>query len=238
MAAVLACGEGAALSHLSAAVLWEILEDRGQLIHVTAPKRRHVPGVVVHRAPLEGERVRRHGIVVTTPARTVIDLADVIQKRRTLERAIDEAHYLDLDMTGLAPRHGRRGSGLLSSVLAVHNAGSTRTRSDLEERFIALIDRESLPRPEVNTDIEGFECDFVFREERLVVETDGGAAHGTVRAKRRDPARDARLMEAGWRVWRLPYQQVVRDDHSVAADLNRLLKGPAPRAAPASPRRP
>ncbi len=181
-----------------------------------------------------GERVRRHGIVVTTPARTVIDLADVVRKRRTLERAIDEAKYLNLDMTELAPRQGRKGSGLLSAVLAVHDAGSTRTRSELEELFLALVDREDLPRPEVNTHIEGFECDFVFREQRLVVETDGGAAHGTSRAKQRDPARDARLMQTGWRVWRLPYRQVVRDGDGVAADLRRLLIPPAPRpAAPA-----
>jgi very-short-patch-repair endonuclease len=233
MAAVLACGEGAALSHLSAAVLWEILEDRGQRIHVTAEKNRRCAGIVVHRAPLEAERVKRHGIVVTTPARTLIDLADIVRKRRTLERAIDEATYLNLDMSELAPRHGRKGSGLLSSVLAVHTAGSTRTRSELEELFLALIDRENLPRPEVNVEIEGFECDFVFREQRLVVETDGGAAHSTARAKQRDPARDARLMEAGWRVWRLPYLQVVREPERVAANLRRLLRGPVP--LPAAP---
>ncbi len=121
-----------------------------------------------------------------SPARTLIDLADVAP-RRTLERAIDEAEYLRLDCTGLAPRHGRRGSGVLSSVLAVHAAGSTRTRSDLEEMFLALCDSHGLPRPEVNVHIEGYECDFVWREQRLIVETDGGAAHGTRRAKRRDP---------------------------------------------------
>lgn len=74
MAAVLACGDGAALSHLSAAVLWGILEDRGQSIHVTAERQRKCRGVVVHQSPLQGERVRRLGIVVTTPARTIADL--------------------------------------------------------------------------------------------------------------------------------------------------------------------
>jgi predicted transcriptional regulator of viral defense system len=132
MAAVLACGEGSALSHFSAAVVWGMLEDRGQRIHVTAEKRRRVKGIVVHEAPPEGERVRRLGIVVTTPARTIVDLADVVTRRRTLERAIDEAEYLRLDWRDAQPRHGRRGSGLLASVLAVHDPGSTRTRSDLE----------------------------------------------------------------------------------------------------------
>ena len=206
MAAVLACGDGAALSHFSAAVLWGILEDRGQAIHVTAEARRRVKGIVVHDSPLDGERVRRHGIVVTTPARTIVDLADVVRKRRTLERAIDEADYLRLDWTDAAPRKGRRGSGLLSSVLAVHEPGSTRTRSELEERFIAFCDSHGFRRPEVNCSIEGYLCDFVWREERLVVETDGKRAHGTRRASRRDPVRDAELQIAGWRVVRVTDQ--------------------------------
>jgi hypothetical protein len=125
MAAVLACGDGAALSHFSAAVVWGILEAEGQPIHVTSEKRRRVRGVVVHEAPLQGDRVRRFGIVVTAPARTIVDLADVVPRRRVLERAIDEAHYLRLDWRGAAPRRGRKGTGLLSSVLAVHEPGST-----------------------------------------------------------------------------------------------------------------
>ena len=103
MAAVLARGEGAALSHFSAAVLWGMLQARGQGIHVTAPKERKCRGVVVHRAELEGERVRRQGIVLTTPARTLVDLADVAP-RRTLERAFDEAQYLGLDFDDVSRR--------------------------------------------------------------------------------------------------------------------------------------
>jgi hypothetical protein len=234
MAAVLACGDGAALSHFSAAVLWAILDDRGQRIHVTAPRRRKVRGIVVHHAPLDGERVRRQGIVVTTPARTIIDLADVVTRRRTLERAIDEAEYLRLDWTDAAPRKGRRGSGLLTSVLAVHEPGTTRTRSELEEMFLAVCDDHSMPRPDVNVEVEGCECDFVWVDLRLVVETDGAAAHGTRRARKRDPARDARLMAAGWRVWRVSWEEVAEDPAGVAEQLQRLLT-PAP-AAPVAPR--
>jgi very-short-patch-repair endonuclease len=238
MAAVLACGEEAALSHLSAAVLWRILDDRGQPIHVTAPQRRRVPGVVAHRAQLDGERVRREGIVVTTPARTLVDLADVVS-RRTLERAFDEAEYLRLDHGGTAAkaRHGRRGAGMLTSVLAVHEPGTTRTRSELEEAFLRLVDDHGLPRPEVNVQIEGSECDFVWREQRLIVETDGARAHGTGRAKRRDPLRDARLMAAGWRVWRVSYEQVVRQPGEVAAELHNLLTQASLPVALAAPRR-
>jgi predicted transcriptional regulator of viral defense system len=146
MAAVLACGDHAALSHFSAAVLWGMLSSDGK-IHVTTPTGRRRPGLIVHRAPLLADDVtNRAGIPVTNPARTLIDLADVAP-RRTLERAIDEAEFLRLDCTGLAPRHGRRGSGVLSSVLAVHTAGSTRTRSELEELFLALCNKHNLPRP-------------------------------------------------------------------------------------------
>jgi very-short-patch-repair endonuclease len=237
MAAVLACGDGAALSHFSAAVLWGMLKGDGE-IHVTAPGDRRRPGLRVHRAPLAAaELAKRAGIAVTSPARTLVDLADVAP-RRTLERAIDEAEYLRLDCTGLAPRRGRSGCGVLMSVLAQHRPGSTRTRTHLEELFIALCDRHHLTRPEVNVYVEGYECDFVWREQRLIVETDGGAAHGTTRAMHLDPTRDADLMVAGWRVWRLPYEQVLREPDTVAAQLIAFGIRPAPLpAAPGVPRR-
>jgi Protein of unknown function (DUF559)/Transcriptional regulator, AbiEi antitoxin len=234
MAAVLACGEGAALRHFSAAVLWKILEDRGQPIHVTVEGNRVCRGVVVHRSPLQGERVRRHGIVVTTPARTLVDLADVVRKRRTLERAFDEAEYLGLDWQPAAPRHGRRGSGMLASVLAAHEPGTTRTLSEFEERFLAFCDRCGLRRPEVNASIEGYLCDFVWRRERLIVETDGRRAHGTRRARRRDPIRDADLQIAGWRVVRVTWQRLLGEEEALRRQLEKLLSTPAP-AAPAAP---
>jgi hypothetical protein len=235
MAAVLACGDGAALSHFSAAVVWGILEAKGQDIHVTAEKQRKCRGVVVHEAALDGERVRRLGIVVTTPARTLVDLADVVP-RRTLERAFDEAEYLELDWMSAAPRHGRSGSGLLTSVLAVHRPGTTRTLSQLEEDFIAFCDERGIPRPEVNICIEGYLCDFVWREHGVIVETDGARAHGTTRARDRDPVRDADLQIAGWKVIRIPYKRLLNQPDAVEDQLRRLLT-PEP-AALAAPRRP
>jgi very-short-patch-repair endonuclease len=232
MAAVLACGEGAALSHFSAAVLWNLLEARGQQIHVTVEGNRVCRGIAVHRSPLVGERVRRLGIVVTTPARTLVDLADVAP-RRTVERAFDEADYLRLDWRSARPRHGRRGSGLLASVLAVHEPGSTRTLSDFEEWFIAFSDGRGFRRPEVNVSIEGYLCDFVWRDERVIVETDGDQAHGTRRARERDPVRDADLQLAGWLVMRVTSVRFSREPDALAAQLERALKQ-AP-AAPAAP---
>ena len=237
MAAVLACGEGAALSHFSAAVLWGLVRERQWPIHVTVEGKRRVKGIRVHESPLEGERVRREGITATTPGRTLVDLADVAP-RRLLERAIDEAEYLRLDRTGLEPRRGRRGQGLLSSVLAVHTPGATRTRSELEERFLALCDEQGIERPEVNVEVEGYECDFVWREQAVVVETDGGAAHGTARARERDRIKDARLLLAGWRVIRVTWMRLLSEPGQVARELQQLLtQAPFP-AAPVARRRP
>ena len=235
MAAVLACGEGAALSHFSAAVVWGILQDRGQAVHVTVEGQRRCRGVVVHRSPLKGQRVRRLGIVVTTPARTLVDLADVVHRRRTLERAFDEAEYLKLDWESTAPIHGRRGTGLLASVLAVHTPGATRTLSELEERFLTFCDKHGFPRPEINDSIEGYLCDFVWREQRVIVETDGQRAHGTTRARRHDPIKDADLQIAGWRVMRIPSMRLFGEPEAVREQLAQLLATPAP-AAPVAPR--
>jgi hypothetical protein len=210
-----------------------MLEERGQLIHVTAERERTCPGVVAHQAPLEGERLRRLGIVVTTPARTLVDLADVVRQRRTLERALDEADYLRLDWQSARPRRGRKGSGLLASVLAVHEPGSTRTLSELEELFLAFCDSRGIRRPEVNVSIEGYLCDFVWREEQVIVETDGAQAHGTRRAREHDPVRDADLQIAGWRVVRVTSMRLLKEGDALEAQLRRLLTpAPAALAAP------
>ena len=102
--------------------------------------------------------------------------------------------------------------------------------------FLAVCDDHSMPRPNVNVEVEGCECDFVWTDLRLVVETDGAAAHGTRRARKRDPLRDARLMAAGWRVWRVSWEEVAGEPAGVAEQLQRLLT-PAP-AALVAPRPP
>ena len=154
-------------------------------------------------------------------------------KRRTLERAFDEAEYLNLDWHERRARYrAARGTGLLSSVLAVHEPGTTRTLSELEERFLAFCDSHGLTRPEVNVSIEGYLCDFVWREQRLIVETDGRRATARRRARRRDPIRDADLQIAGWRVMRIPSVRLFGEPAGVARDswrgcsLRRRLQRP------------
>ena len=122
-------------------------------------------------------------------------------------------------------------------MLAFHETGTTRTLSELEERFLAFRERHEFPRPEVNVTIEGYLCDFVWLEQRLIVETDGRRAHGTMRARRRDPVKDADLQIAGWRVVHVTWERLFGEEEGLAEQLRRLLATPAP-AAPVAPHLP
>jgi very-short-patch-repair endonuclease len=226
LAAVLAYGDRAVLSHRSAAVLWGLLPERGPRIDVTVPSsngRTRRGAIVVHRCRLgPDELASRWRIPVTTPARTAIDLADHLGPR-ALERVLDEAHYLGLDLAELRPIPGRRGAGRLARLLGDHEAGSTRTRSDFEELLLALCRRAGLPEPRVNSVIEGFEVDFCWPQARLVVETDGWRAHGSRGAFERDRVRDAALVEADWRPMRITWRRLRRELDAVAAQLRTIL---------------
>jgi very-short-patch-repair endonuclease len=226
LSAVLAYGNRAVLSHRSAAVLWRICRERGARIDVTVPtggSRAQRGRIVIHRSSLPTEhRTVRERIPVTTPSRTIIDLADHVT-RRELERAIDEAVYLRLDLTSLRPLPGRKGVGTLAQVLESHSQGTTRTRSDFEELLLALCDRHGLPRPLVNQTIAGYEVDFVWPRAWLVVETDGWSAHGRRSAFERDRIRDAALQVAGWRVIRITWRRLVEEPDVVARQLAELL---------------
>jgi very-short-patch-repair endonuclease len=226
LGAVLACGNHAVLSHRSAAVLWRICPKRGPRVDVTVPSggtRARRGAVIVHRSPLPpDDTTLQHRIPVTTPVRTIVDLADC-SDRRELQRAIDEALYLRLDLTSLQPLPGRRGAGVLAAVLADHVGGTTRTRSDFEELLLALCESHGLPRPLVNQVVCGYEVDFVWPDARLVVETDGWSAHGRRSAFERDRVRDAALQVAGWRVIRITWRRLVTEPGLVASQLMRLL---------------
>ena len=160
-----------------------------------------------HRAVLPpDERTTKDGIPVTTPARTLLDLAAVTQ-RHELDRALNEAEIQRLPgpqhLLDRYPRH--RGTRNLRALLL--NARRS-TRSPLEDEFLAFVDAHQLPRPETNVIIEGYEVDAVWREQRLIVELDGYATHGTRQAFERDRIRDRRLAAKGWRTIRLTSRQL------------------------------
>jgi len=227
MAAVLAYGPGAVLSHRPGGAHWQLVTDRGPC-EVTVPKaRRSRPGIRVHQACLPADEVTVHeGIPITTVPRTLFDLAAVLPERQ-LERAINEAEVLhlwdELSLDHLLHRYPRhRGSKAVRTALHRRRQGSTATKSELEEMFLALTDQAGMPRPEVNVPVEGFEVDAVWRDVRLVVELDGRDTHGTAAAFERDRARDRALQVAGWRPVRITYRQMCDTPRAVIADVRRL----------------
>jgi len=228
LAAVLACGTEAALSHRSAAVLWGLLDDDGEAPDVTAPVNgpRDVKGVVLHRSRnLAGNVTRRRGIPVTTLERTLADLADVVA-RPVLHRAAQQAefHRRTIGPAGDPWRHanGRRGAPNLRS-LPLLRARVGMTWSELEHRMLRLCRQAGLPEPESNQQVAGKRVDFVWRRQRLVVETDGGQAHLTAAAFEEDRRRDVELLIAGWRVARFTWAMVRDEPHRVADRLAQLL---------------
>ena len=222
LAAVLAAGDGAVLSHRSAAILWGIHRSDAAKIDVTVPRTcgfRSTRTIAVHRPRLTPAATTHAGVRVTTPGRTLQDLATAVP-RRTLEKAAEMAEGLRLHVD-LDPRHP--GAARLDAVLGRHDLRRT-TRSPLEDAFLRLCDDHGIPRPQVNAQVEGFEVDFVWPDARLIVETDGRSYHATPEAFERDRARDARLTAAGWRVVRFTERQV-REEAGAVADLLRILLG-------------
>jgi hypothetical protein len=219
-----------ALSHTSAAAAWDLMPVGSGAIHVTVagdPGRARRRGVRVHRsATLEGTDVTtRRRIPITAPIRTVLDVAPGL-KRRPLERVLDRAERL-IDFAELQRRltaHPTRpGSPALQAVLSHYVVGSVVTRSQVEEDFLALCDDHGLPRPAVNTRIEGVECDFVWRDARLNVEVDGYKFHRVRSVFVSDRERDVHLKLAGWQVLRFVYEHVTDRPRWVAAAIRRCL---------------
>jgi hypothetical protein len=171
-------------------------------------------------------------IPCTTVARTLLDLAEVVD-RRSVERAYEQAEVLGiLDLVAvedvLARSSGRRGAPRLRAIVADSNPGVTLTRSELEERLLAICGAAGIPLPRVNAwvplDGGGVEVDFMWPAERLVVETDGHRVHGTRHAFERDRRRDRRLLLAGWRVVRLTWRQLLQDPGEVTETIQTLLR--------------
>ena len=222
LAGVLACRHGTALSHRAATALHGLRPAWRDFVEVIAPRTiKRVPDVIVHRPRrLDGVTVVA-GIPVTDVSRTLVDLADVVTEA-VLRKVVEQAEVMRLDATPV-PIPGRRGYGRLRRVLA-ELAPVTLTRSELEDRFLALCVGAALPGPQVNGVIEGMEVDFSWPEHRLIVETDGWEHHGTRAAFGRDRRRSAALQVAGWAVVRFTYEDVVRHPADVIATVRRLLR--------------
>ena len=232
-AALLAIGDDAVLSHSTAAAVWGILPEVDQDIHVTVPElqRRRHDGVEPHRNRLGRDELTAHlGLPVTTPIRTLLDLA--ITNPEHLERAIRQAEYNHLTSAAalaaaVAEVRGRRGIQKLREALAKVTETPGITRSKLEQRFVEFLRRYSLPRPKLNVAMKiggkDIVVDALWLEQRVIVELDGRAAHATAAAFESDRARDAALVAAGYRVVRITWRRLHDDGALVAGELRKIL---------------
>jgi very-short-patch-repair endonuclease len=225
MAAVLAAGPGALLSHRSAAALWAIRTHPNQAeIEVTVPPTgRRPPGLRVHRRGSIGgaDRVVHQGIPVTAPVRTLIDLGTCLTAPE-LETAVNEADKLDLVdpetlRTALDSRPRRPGAAGLRRVL--DRRTFVLTDSELERRFLPLVRRARLLRPLTGVRVNGFKVDFYWPELGLVVETDGLRYHRTPAQQAMDRERDQAHTAAGLTPLRFTYAQVAFEPIRVVATL-------------------
>jgi very-short-patch-repair endonuclease len=210
LAAASACGPAAVVSHRSAAALWTLLPPHSGPIEVTLPTangRRRRSGITIHRTRSFGAgfSTHRNAVPVTTPARTLRDL-----ERTAPEAVAQRAFRRALDLRLVPPDALRPEPDL--------------TRSALERRFLALCRRHHLPPPEVNARVRGYEADFLWRDHRLIVETDGYRHHSDRAAFEADRARDAHLQAAGYRVLRFTYRQVERSPKEVASSVRALIE--------------
>jgi len=235
LAAVLACGDGAVVSHWSAAGLWGLQPPSGEPVDVTV--------VRCHKRPRDGIRVftvgrldrrdvrLRLGIPVTAPARTVIDFAADADDDE-LERAVSEARALrlitDRDLEGALERAGhRRGTAKVRAFLRGESEQGF-TRSDAERRMRRLTKAAGLPAPNCNAPLHGYSVDFLWRDHRLVIEVDGYQFHGHRSAFERDRRKDQVLTAAGYTVMRITWRQLRYEPLRVAAVVATALTARRP----------
>jgi very-short-patch-repair endonuclease len=215
MAAVLACGDGAVLSHSSAAALWRIGHEQGGFVELSLPsssRRRH-RDLRIHRRPslnLQRDLTREYGIPVTTPVQTLIDMSLRLD-RLSVERMINEADKYNLThppqlREALDSRSGERGIARLRFIL--DRRTFRLTKEELERRFLPLARQAGLPTPLTGQFVNEFEVDFYWPELGLVVETDGLRYHRTPAEQARDRLRDQTHTAAGLTPLRFTHEQV------------------------------
>jgi very-short-patch-repair endonuclease len=225
-AALLACGDGAMLSHESAALAWGIVEDYAGDVHVTVVgrKRRSRPGLRIHRTSSAPPTRPRHGLLVTSPAQTLLDLA--ASGSPHLEDAFTEAHGARLvrateiqrTLERVGPRSGTRA---LRALVVANESGFTRSKA--ERKLRALLRAARLPEPETNATVLGLMVDCLWAEQRLVVEFDSVGFHGHRRAFETDRRRDAILVAHGYRVMRITWSQLTEQPYMVLANVASAL---------------
>ena len=239
LAAVLACGDGALASHTTAAAIWGIRPDNGRLMHVmTAGSARSRAGIRVHHAReiAPADRTLRDRIAVTSLARTLVDLGDVVKPDHVRAAFVRAEQLRLLDMAAiddaLTRATHRRGPSALREILRGYDPRWQETRSPLEQRLLDVHAGRGLPEPEINEWVDAtYMVDFLWRDQRLVVETDGNQVHGTSGAKRRDARRDRALMSRGFRIIHVSRIELESNPDAVAAIIAQRLTASSPQPA-------
>jgi predicted transcriptional regulator of viral defense system len=237
MAGVLACGPDAVLSHRSAAYLWGLVDEWEVPIDVTAPNRRgrSPGGVAAHRdgSLLPVDKTIRFGIPCTSLARTLLDYAAVAPEWE-LRKVVAQAEVLRLldrpAMRALLKRcRRRRGVARLGLILDTIHPQTKRTRSELERLFLSMCAKAAdVPEPEVNVWLSGadgkrYQADFLWRDERLIVEADSRRFHDTDSAFVKDRKREQQLQLVGWRVSRCTWEEAEQEPRRLALTIQGLL---------------
>jgi hypothetical protein len=232
MAAVLTTGSGAVLSHRSAAKNWDLPGGHEPEFELTATTTWRSPrGVRVYRNRISADEIEvREGIPTTSVTRTILDLAAVAafgDVRRTFHEAERRGLTSVRSLPDLVARYPRRpGLPAIARLLAAAGAAGV-TRSELEDRFREFLERQGLPRPELNALVEAggrrFELDCVWRRAGVAVELDGRAAHGTDRAFEADRGRDRCLSAHGWRVLRVTWRALHEEPELLETELRSVL---------------
>ncbi len=240
MAAVLACGPGAALSHRSAAALLELIAWSPSKVDVSVPTpggRSRRDAIRVHRATTlrPEDIVLVHRIPCTTVARTLLDLAEALDSA-AVERALDQGAKTEvLDFNELkdqiARNQRRPAAAALQGILDAHAPGSTPTWNEFEKRMFALCRRIGLPDPEAQQWLDLgdgrplIRPDFMWRAQRVIVETDGWETHGKRRSFESDRRRDQRATLAGWRPIRVTWLHLTNESERIEGLLLGLVAG-------------
>lgn len=228
-AALLACGEPAVISHHSAAYLWGLVPEPPQVdVTVIGHQCRQKRGIRLHRTSALEKRDlrRRHGVPVTSPARTLIDFA-VTATSTELDDAIGEARANRLiragELEAAVARAGRRaGAGRVRAFLKDEEEPAL-TRSKAERRFRGFLRQARLPQPKVNVRIGRHEVDFLWEREKVVLEVDGWGFHGHRQAFEHDRKKDMALADLGYHVIRVTYRHFTEEPLALIAHIARVL---------------